>query len=144
MSSRFNYIVFLYISAFIFGFLTSCSSSGGAIEYSYLFLEKNTQDAFTEVYKYRYKIDEGEWNDIEIFVRQKSLVYIINVEGYFGHEKNRYAYDSRKTSQNFTSQLRLEPETVNNVQEAIELALGMYIQDFKSKEKTTGESTSGS
>ncbi|NNL22401.1 MAG: hypothetical protein HKO83_13870, partial [Ignavibacteriaceae bacterium] len=97
-------------------------------------LEKVRQDAFTEIYKYRYKIAEGEWQDIDIYVKNENFDYIINMETYFGQMQNRFVYNSLEKSQNFASQYRAVPETVNSLQEAIELALGIYIQDFKAKE----------
>ena len=56
------------------------------------------------------------------------------METYFGQMQNRFVYNSLKKSQNFASQFRSVPETVNSLQEAIELALGIYIQDFKAME----------
>ena len=112
----------------------ACSASGGAVDYSYQYLEKVRQDAYTEVYKYRYKIADGEWQDIDIYVKNENFDYIINMETYFGQMQNRFVYNSLKKSQNFASQYRAVPETVNSLQEAIELALGIYIQDFKAKE----------
>ncbi|NNJ53424.1 MAG: hypothetical protein HKP17_09650 [Ignavibacteriaceae bacterium] len=112
----------------------ACATSGGAVDYSYQYLEKVRQDAFTEIYKYRYKIAEGEWQDIDIYVKNENFDYIINMETYFGQMQNRFVYNSLEKSQNFASQYRAVPETVNSLQEAIELALGIYIQDFKAKE----------
>lgn len=114
--------------------IVSCSGAGGAVDYSYQYLDKTRQDAYTEVYKYRYKIAEGEWQDIDIYVKNDNFTYIINMETYFGQMQNRFIYSSLKKSQNFASQFRAVPETVNSLQEAIELALGIYIQDFKAKE----------
>ena len=114
--------------------LASCSSSKPPIEYSYQYIDKTRQDAYTEVYKYKYKITDGEWQDIDIYVKNDNFTYIINMENYFGQMQNRFVYNSLKKSQNFASQFRAVPETVNSVQEAIELALGIYIQDFKAKE----------
>jgi len=134
-------IIILLIMLFFTPLLTFCSGSGGAVEYSYQYLDKTRRDALTEVYKYRYKIEEGEWQEIDIYVKNEKFTYVINMEGYFGHTQNRYVYNSLIKSQNFTSQFRLEPETVNSLQEAIELALGIYIQDFKSREDTNPESS---
>lgn len=122
--------------------ILSCSASQPPVEYSYQYLEKVRQDAYTEVYKYRYKIGDGEWKGIDIYVKNEDFTYIINMETYFGQMQNRVVYNSLKKSQNFTSQFNLEPETVNDIQEAIELALGIYIQDFKSKEINNSESGS--
>ena len=123
------YIVLLMFLSILV--MSACSASGGAVNYSYQFLDKSRQDAYTEVYKYRYKIEEGEWQEIDIYVKNENFTYIINMETYFGQEQNRFIYYSLKKSQNFASQFRAVPETVNSVQEAIELALGIYIQDFK-------------
>jgi hypothetical protein len=112
----------------------ACATSGSAVDYSYQYMEKVRQDAYTEIYKYRYKIAEGEWQDIDIYVKNENFDYIINMETYFGQMQNRFVYNSLKKSQNFASQFRAVPETVNSLQEAIELALGIYIQDFKAKE----------
>ena len=120
------------ISAVLFSI--ACSTSGGVVDYSYQYLEKVRQDAYTEIYKYRYKVAEGEWQDIDIYVKNENFDYIINMEAYFGQMQNRFVYNSLKKSQNFASQFRAVPETVNSLQEAIELALGIYIQDFKAKE----------
>jgi len=126
-------ILFLFVISSIV-ITTSCSGAGGAVDYSYQYLDKARQDAYTEVYKYRYKIAEGEWQDIDIYVKNENFNYIINMEAYFGQMQNRFVYNSLKKSQNFASQFRAVPETVNSLQEAIELALGIYIQDFKAKE----------
>ncbi len=126
-------IIIFFLTSSIFLAL-ACSASGGAVDYSYQYLEKVRQDAYTEVYKYRYKIAEGEWHDINIYVKNDNFDYIINMEAYFGQMQNRFVYNSLKKSQNFASQFRAVPETVNSLQEAIELALGIYIQDFKAKE----------
>ena len=122
-------------------FLISCSASKPPVEYSYQYIEKTRQDAYTEVYKYKYKIADGEWKDIDIYVKNDNMTYVINMENYFGQMQNRFIYNSLKKSQNFTSQYRAVPETVNSLQEAIELALGMYIQDFKAKEVAQPDST---
>lgn len=129
-----------FVSLILFLSIFSCSASQPPVEYSYQYLEKVRQDAYTEIYKYRYKIADGEWKDIDIYVKNENLTYIINMETYFGQMQNRFVYNSLKKSQNFTSQFNLEPETVNDIQEAIELALGIYIQDFKSKEINNPES----
>ena len=129
-----------FVSLILFLSIFSCSASQPPVEYSYQYLEKVRQDAYTEIYKYRYKIADGEWKDIDIYVKNENLTYIINMETYFGQMQNRFVYNSLKKSQNFTSQFNLEPETVNDIQEAIELALGIYIQDFKSKEISNPES----
>ena len=129
-----------FVSLILFRSIFSCSASQPPVEYSYQYLEKVRQDAYTEIYKYRYKIADGEWKDIDIYVKNENLTYIINMETYFGQMQNRFVYNSLKKSQNFTSQFNLEPETVNDIQEAIELALGIYIQDFKSKEINNPES----
>ena len=121
--------------------LISCSASKPPVEYSYQYIDKARQDAYTEVYKYRYKIDEGKWQDIDIYVKNENFDYIINMETYFGQMQNRFVYNSLKKSQNFASQFRVVPETVNSVQEAIELALGIYIEDFKTKEVTKPDSS---
>ena len=122
-------------------FLISCSASKPPVEYSYQYIDKTRQDAYTEVYKYKYKIADGEWQDIDIYVKNEKMTYIINMENYFGQMQNRFIYNSLKKSQNFTSQYRAVPETVNSLQEAIELALGIYIEDFKAKEITKPDST---
>ena len=119
---------------------TSCSASQPPVEYSYQYIDKTRQDAYTEVYKYKYKIADGEWQNIDIYVKNDNFTYIINMETYFGQMQNRFVYSSLKKSQNFVSQFRAVPETVNSLQEAIELALGIYIQDFKAIEVTNPNS----
>jgi hypothetical protein len=121
----------MFISILI---MSACSASGGAVNYSYQFLDITRQDAYTEIYKYRYKIEDGEWQEIDIYVKNENFTYIINMETYFGQEQNRFIYYSLEKSQNFASQFRAVPETVNSLQEAIELALGIYIQDFKARQ----------
>ena len=133
-------LIFPLLAMFSLMIILSCSGSGGAVEYSYQYIDKTRHDALTEIYKYRYKIAEGEWQDIDIYVKNEKFTYVINMEGYFGHQRNRYVYNSLITSQNFTSQFNLEPKTAHSIEEAIELALGMYIQDTKSKEVTDPES----
>jgi hypothetical protein len=132
-----------YILVFSFLLLIiSCSASKPPVEYSYQYIDKTRQYAYTEVYKYKYKISDGEWQDIDIYVKYDKRTYVINIENYFGQMQNQFIYNSLKKTQNFTSQYRAAvPETVYSLQEAIELALGMYIQDFKAKEVAKSDST---
>ena len=125
------YLLFAIILSLI---LISCSASQSTVNYSYQYIDKTRQDAYTEVYKYKYQIEDGDRKDINIYVKNDNFTYVINMETYFGQMQNRFVYNSLKKSQNFASQFRAVPETVNSLQEAIELALGIYIQDFKSKE----------
>jgi hypothetical protein len=134
------FLYYFLIIVFIL-LLISCSSSKPPIDYSYQYLEKTRQDAYTEVYKYRYKIADGEWQNIDIYVKNENFTYVINVGSYFGQMQNRFVYNSLKKSQNFASQFRAVPETVNSLSEAIESALGIYIQDFKAKEVTVPDSS---
>ena len=123
------------VASFLLSLLIlSCSGSQDAIEYSYQYLNKKRQDAYTEVYNYRYKIGADSWRDIEIYVKNEKFTYIITMERYFGHTQNRYVYNSLITPKNFTSDFRKVQSTVNSVQEAIELALSWYIEDIKSVE----------
>ena len=115
--------------------LISCSASQPPVNYSYEYLDKTRKNAYTEIYNYKYKIEDGERQDINIYVKNyRTFTYIITMESYFGMMLNMFVYKSLKTSQNFASQLRAGPETVHSLQEAIELALDIYIHDFKAKE----------
>ena len=60
-------IAFSLLALFLILNIIACSGAGGAVDYSYQYLDKVRQDAYTEVYKYRYKIAEGEWQDIDIY-----------------------------------------------------------------------------
>jgi len=136
-----NKLIFSLLIVISFVVVLSCSASKPPLEYSYQYIDKTRQDAYTEVYKYSYKIADGEWQDIDIYVKNDNFNYIINMETYFGQTQNRFVYNSLKKSQNFTSQFRAVPETVNSLQEAIEMALGIYIEDFKAKEVTKPDSS---
>ena len=127
-------IIYLIFAGILSLILISCSASQPTVNYSYQYIDKTRQDAYTEIYKYKYQIEDGDWQDIDIYVKNDKFTYIINMETYFGQMQNRFVYNSLKKSQNFASQFRAVPETVNSLQEAIELALGIYIQDFKAKE----------
>ena len=132
----FNILVFSFLLIII-----SCSASKPPVNYSYQYVNKTRQDAYTEIYKYKYKIADGDWQDIDIYVKNDKFSYVINMGSYFGSIQNRFVYNSLKKSQNFISQYRSVPETVNSLEEAIELALGIYIEDFKSKEVIQPDST---
>ena len=110
-----------------------CSGSQEAVSYSYEKLNQKRQDAYTEVWTYRYSIAEEPWQEIKIYVKNEKLTYIINVGTYFGHQENRYVYNSLKRPQNFFSQSRIEPGTAYSLEEAVELALSWYIEDQKIK-----------
>ena len=127
-------IIYLLFAGILLLILISCSASQQTVNYSYQYIDKTREDAYTEIYKYKYQIEDGDWQDIDIYVKNDKFTYIINMETYFGQMQNRFVYNSLKKSQNFASQFRSVPETVNSLQEAIELALGIYIQDFKAKE----------
>jgi hypothetical protein len=131
-----NILTFIFLLLII-----SCSASKPPVQYSYQFIDKTRQDAYTEIYKYKYKIAESEWKDIDIYVKNDKMTYVINIGSYFGSIQNRFVYNSLKKSQNFISQYRSVPETVNSLQEAIDLSLEMYIEDFKSKEGAQSDST---
>ena len=120
-------VVVIFISLFFF----SCSGSQEAVSYSYEKLDQKRQDAYTEVWTYRYSVAEEPWEEVKIYVKNEKLTYIINVGTYFGHQENRYVYNSLKRPQNFVSQSRIDPGTVYSLEEAVALALSWYIEDRK-------------
>jgi hypothetical protein len=120
-------VVVIFISLFFF----SCSGSQEAVSYSYEKLDQKRQDAYTEVWTYRYSVAEEPWEEVKIYVKNEKLTYIINVGTYFGHQENRYVYNSLKRPQNFVSQSRIDPGTVYSLEEAVALALSWYIEDNK-------------
>ncbi len=109
----------------------SCSGSQEAVSYSYEKLGQERQDAYTEVWTYRYSVAEEPWEEVKIYVKNEKQTYIINVGTYFGHQENRYVYNSLVRPQNFVSQSRIEPGTVYSLVEAVEMALSWYIEDQK-------------
>jgi len=114
---------------FVFQLIVSCSGSQEAVSYSYEKLDQKRQDAYTEVWTYRYSVAEEPWLEIKIYVKNEQLTYIINVGTYFGHQENRYVYNSLKRPQNFVSQSRIEPGTVYSLEEAVEMALSWFVED---------------
>ncbi len=120
---------------FVFQLIVSCSGSQEAVSYSYEKLDQKRQDAYTEVWTYRYSVAEGPWEEVNIYVRTEKQTYEMNVGTYFGHEQNRYVYKSIQRHQNFVSQFRNEPGTVTSLNEAVEMALSWYIEDQKIRGK---------
>ena len=120
---------------FVFQLIVSCSGSQEAISYSYEKLDQKRQDAYTEVWTYRYSVAEEPWQEIKIYVKNEQLTYIINVGTYFGHQENRYVYNSLVRPQNFVSQSRIEPGTVYSLEEAVEMALSWFVEDKKIRGK---------
>jgi hypothetical protein len=76
-------VVVIFISLFFF----SCSGSQEAVSYSYEKLDQKRQDAYTEVWTYRYSVAEEPWEEVKIYVKNEKLTYIINVGTYFGHQE---------------------------------------------------------
>jgi hypothetical protein len=107
----------------------SCSGSQEAVSYSYEKLGQVRQDAYTEVWTYRYSVAEEPWQEVKIYVKNEKLTYIINVGTYFGHQENRYVYNSLVRPQNFVSQSRIDPGTVYSLEEAVSMALSWYLED---------------
>ncbi len=120
---------------FVFQLIVSFSGSQEAVSYSYEKLDQKRQDAYTEVWTYRYSVAEEPWEEVKIYVKNEKQTYIINVGTYFGHQENRYVYNSLKRPQNFVSQSRIEPGTVYSLEEAIEMALSWFVEDKKVKAK---------
>jgi len=114
---------------FISLLFVSCSGSQEAVSYSYEKLGQERQDAYTEVWTYRYSVAEEPWQDVKIYVKNEKLTYIINVGTYFGHQENRYVYNSLVRPQNFVSQSRIDPGTVYSLEEAVAMALSWYLED---------------
>ena len=120
-------IVVIFISLLF----VSCSGSQEAVSYSYEKLGQVRQDAYTEVWTYRYSVAEDPWQEVKIYVKNEQLTYIINVGTYFGHQENRYVYNSLVRPQNFVSESRIEPGTVYSLEEAVAMALSWYLEDRK-------------
>jgi hypothetical protein len=114
---------------FVFQLIVCCSGSQEAVSYSYEKLGQVRQDAYTEVWTYRYSVAEEPWEEIKIYVKDEKLTYIINIGTYFGHQENRYVYNSLVRPQNFVSESRIEPGTAYSLEEAVALALSWYIED---------------
>ncbi len=119
------------IALFLIQIIISCASSREAVSYSYEKLDQKRQDAYTEVWTYRYSVAEDPWEEIKVYVKNDKMTYIINVGTYFGHQENRYVYSSLKRPQNFVSQSRIEPGSVYSLDEAVETALSWFIEDNK-------------
>lgn len=128
-------LVLSVVTIFLIQLLTACSGSQEAVSYSYEKLGQKRQDAYTEVWTYRYSVSEEPWEEVKIYVKSEKQTYIINVGTYFGHQENRYVYNSLKRPQNFVSQSRIEPGTVYSLEEAVEMALSWFVEDKKIRGK---------
>jgi len=124
-------VVLSVLTLFLIQLLVGCSGSQEAVSYSYEKLDQKREDAYTEVWTYRYSVADEPWKEIKIYVKNEKQTYIINVGTYFGSTQNRYVYNSLKRPQNFVSQSRIEPGTVNSLEEAVEMALSWYVEDQK-------------
>jgi hypothetical protein len=133
-------LVISVLLIFVFQLITSCSGSQEAVSYSYEKLGQKRQDAYTEVWTYRYSVAEEPWEEIKIYVKDEKRTYIINVGTYFGHQENRYVYNSLVRPQNFVSESRIEPGTAYSLEEAVALALSWYVEDQKIKGGTNKKS----
>jgi len=122
-------LAFSVLLIFVFQLINACSGSQEAVSYSYEKLDQVRQDAYTEVWTYRYSVAEEPWQEVKIYVKNEKLTYIINVGTYFGHQENRYVYNSLVRPQNFVSQSRIEPGTAYSLEEAVALALSWYLED---------------
>ena len=120
---------------FLIQIIISCASSQEAVSYSYEKLDQKRQDAYTEVWTYRYSVAEGPWEEIKVYVKNDKMTYIINVGTYFGHQENRYVYNSIKRPPNFVSQSRIEHGSVYSLEEAVETALSWFIEDNKARKQ---------
>lgn len=121
----------LVLLIFVFQLINACSGSQEAVSYSYEKLDQVRQDAYTEVWTYRYSVAEEPWQEVKIYIKNEKLTYIINVGTYFGHQENRYVYNSLVRPQNFVSESRIEPGTVYSLEEAVAMALSWYLEDRK-------------
>ena len=130
-------LAFSVLLIFVIQLIVSCSGSQEAVSYSYEKLDQVRQDAYTEVWTYRYSVAEEPWQEVKIYVKNEKLTYIINVGTYFGHQENRYVYNSLVRPQNFVSQSRIEPGTAYSLEEAVAMALSWYVED----RKITGKSS---
>jgi len=137
------------MSSFLICFIVSCSTSLNSIDYSYKYLNKSRQDPYTEVYKYQYRIGKGEWSSLNIFVYNAIHAgyasYTINIGSNISFSSmqqksssfttyqitkspNTFEYNANIKSRNFYYTWEPIVETVSNLQEAIELALNIYLQ----------------
>jgi len=126
-----NNLAIAVVLIFIFQLIVSCSGSQEAVSYSYEKLGQVRQDAYTEVWTYRYSVAEEPWKEVKIYVKNDNMTYIINVGTYFGHQENRYVYNSLVRPQNFVSESRIDPGTVYSLEEAVAMALSWYLEDRK-------------
>ena len=129
-------LAFSVLVIFISLLFVSCSGSQEAVSYSYEKLGQERQDGYTEVWTYRYSVAEEPWQEVKIYVKNENLTYIINIGTYFGHQENRYVYNSLVRPQNFVSESRIEPGTAYSVEEAVALALSWYIEDRQTRNKS--------
>jgi hypothetical protein len=138
------------ISAFI---ITSCSASKNSINYSFRYTANSKLDPYTEVYNYNYKMEKGQWKEINIYVcmypSPESRNYMINIGSNISFSwlmqaktvLNTYNYSYPVLNKptifyyhddvpwsNFYYPLDNVKAKVNNLREAIELALNIYLQ----------------
>ena len=67
---------------FLMQIIISCASSQEAISYSYQKIDKQRQDAYREIWTYRYSLTDGTWKEIKIYVSINKMTYIIQVGTY--------------------------------------------------------------
>ncbi len=121
----------------------SCSSSQEAVSFSYEKIDEKRQDAYTEVWTYKYSVANGPWEEIKVYLRGGPKTYIIFVvtdpamvlSNWGGRTDNKYFYDYMKhpPEPNFVSQTRATQGSVRSLEEAVETALSWFIEDNKTR-----------
>ncbi len=138
-----KHIVLFFFIFFLIQIIMSCASSQETVNYSYQKMDVKKQDAYTEVWNYRYSVADGPWEDINVYIRYDKLNYIINVDtdpglvlaNWRGPKENEYVYNTMKhpPTLNFASQTRAEQRSVNSLEEAVKAALSWFIEDNETR-----------
>ncbi|MEJ2104612.1 MAG: hypothetical protein P8X47_08555 [Ignavibacteriaceae bacterium] len=140
--------IIVTISTFI---ITSCSATKNSFDYSIRYEGKSGLDPYTEVYIYDYKMEKEEWKQMKIYASRYpsplSPNYMINIGSNISlywlqqsrtismnsktpilNKPTLFYYYSEIPWSNFYYPLDNIKAKVDNLGEAIELSLNIYLQ----------------
>lgn len=111
----------------IMGMVSNILSAGQTI----VKLVKEVQETTTErVFVYEYQIDDGNLEELKVYVKNQSGLQIIKVGSPAPNIKTEYVYNTLGGTPNFMNILYNYENEVNSLREATDLAVSHYIKNL--------------
>jgi len=132
---KISYVLFAVVAVLIF---QACGGSPSAkLDLAYKYMGKRGVVGSFDRYTFEYSLNNGPFQQLDIYVQEEKLNYLITVGSVNKTSFNNFVYDSNKAAAdyNFVYPVSMERAQVQSLDEAITLSMKWYLAYVTDNEK---------